>query len=215
MEIERIDENTVKLYLSYVDIEERGYTREEFWTDHTKGEELFWEMMSEIHEHIDFVIEGPLWIQVNAKEKGVEVTITKAKVDEEQFSGFPSLKAFNKPDEDEDDDTFDSLDDLLSDYYEDEWDENTFKFKDFEDVIQIASRMQNFEIETALYAYQDQYYLHVIYDEDFTSNDEKVNVMSVLSEFAKPSNKTIHLLKEYGTVVFESDVFEQIEKYFL
>ena len=31
MEIERINENTVKFFLSYIDIEERGFTREEVW----------------------------------------------------------------------------------------------------------------------------------------------------------------------------------------
>ncbi len=36
-------------------------------------------MMDEINEEEDFVVEGPLWIQVHAFEKGVEVTISKSK----------------------------------------------------------------------------------------------------------------------------------------
>ena len=31
MEIERINENTVKFYISYLDIEERGFDRDEIW----------------------------------------------------------------------------------------------------------------------------------------------------------------------------------------
>jgi negative regulator of genetic competence, sporulation and motility len=36
-------------------------------------------MMDEINEEEDFVVEGPLWIQVHAFEKGVEVTISRLK----------------------------------------------------------------------------------------------------------------------------------------
>ena len=45
-----------------------------------RGEEFFWSMMDEINEEEDFVVEGPLWIQVHAFEKGVEVTISKSKM---------------------------------------------------------------------------------------------------------------------------------------
>ena len=47
MEIERINEHTVKFYISYHDIEERGFDREEIWYNRDRSEELFWEMMDE------------------------------------------------------------------------------------------------------------------------------------------------------------------------
>ncbi|HEY9582407.1 MAG TPA: adaptor protein MecA, partial [Savagea sp.] len=31
MDIERINENTLKLFISYTDIEERGFTKDEIW----------------------------------------------------------------------------------------------------------------------------------------------------------------------------------------
>lgn len=80
MEIERINENTVKLYISYVDIEERGFDREEIWYNRERSEELFWEMMDEIHYEEEFVPEGPLWIQVQALDTGLEVLVTKAQI---------------------------------------------------------------------------------------------------------------------------------------
>src|SRR5690606_26860994 len=80
MEIERINEHTVKFYISYVDIEERGFDREEIWYNRERGEELFWEMMDEIHQEDDFVPDGPLWIQIQALDKGLEVIVTKAQL---------------------------------------------------------------------------------------------------------------------------------------
>lgn len=80
MEIERINDNTVKFYISYLDVEERGFSRDEIWFNRDKSEELFWEMMDEVNEEADFVMEGPLWIQVQAMEKGLEVTVTRAQL---------------------------------------------------------------------------------------------------------------------------------------
>ena len=82
MRIERVDDTTVKLFITYGDIEARGFSREDLWTNRKRGEEFFWSMMDEINEEEDFVVEGPLWIQVHAFEKGVEVTISKSKNEE-------------------------------------------------------------------------------------------------------------------------------------
>src|SRR5918995_1279056 len=80
MEIERINENTVKFYISYMDIEERGFDRDEIWYNRERSEELFWEMMDEVHDEEDFMVEGPLWIQVQAPDKGLEVIVTRAQL---------------------------------------------------------------------------------------------------------------------------------------
>src|SRR5690625_6466856 len=53
LEIERINENTIKLYISYLDIEDRGFDREEIWFNREKSEQLFWQMMEEIKEQED------------------------------------------------------------------------------------------------------------------------------------------------------------------
>ena len=50
------------------------------WSNRKRGEGFFWSMMDEINEEEDFVVEGPLWIQVHAFEKGVEVTFLNQKM---------------------------------------------------------------------------------------------------------------------------------------
>src|SRR5574342_130110 len=85
MEIERINENTVKFYISYGDIEERGFDREEIWYNRERSEELFWEMMDEVHGEEEFVVEGPLWIQVQALEKGLDQHFNPTHLEEEEI----------------------------------------------------------------------------------------------------------------------------------
>lgn len=104
MRIERVDDTTVKLFITYSDIEARGFNREDLWTNRKRGEEFFWSMMDEINEEEDFVVEGPLWIQVHAFEKGVEVTISKSKNED----------AMNMSDEDTNDQFDDQVNELLA-----------------------------------------------------------------------------------------------------
>src|SRR5690625_3183892 len=54
MEIERINENTVKFYISYLDIENLGFEKEEIWYNRERSEQLFWHMMDEVNFKEDF-----------------------------------------------------------------------------------------------------------------------------------------------------------------
>ncbi len=215
MEIERINENTVKFFLSYIDIEERGFTREEVWYNREKSEELFWEMMDEINEEAEFEVEGPLWIQVHAKSNGIEVTVTRANSEDGDLTEPPfdqeSLESMT------DSDVFHNaanLAPLAAEGKASEWLENTFIFDDFEDIIRLAGQMKGYEADTSLYAFENNYYLHVVYDTELMDDKRKADMLSVLSEYGAPSNVTIHRLVEYGTTVMASDVFDQISKYF-
>ncbi|WP_432354681.1 adaptor protein MecA [Sporosarcina sp. A2] len=220
MEIERINENTVKFYLSYLDIEERGFTREEVWYNRDKSEELFWDMMEEIDSEsdIEFEIEGPLWIQVHAMSGGIEVLVTRAQLPEEGESteypyGIDDPRKLFQPELEASIDSSDSANDPVS--------ENRmvtaremFVFKEFDDLIPLASQLANFDESTALYAYEEKYYLHIDYSSSDKEVSDKIDVESIVLEYGVPTNITIHRLQEYGTVVMDSNVFQTIESYF-
>ena len=40
-DIERINDHTMKFFITYIDIEDRGFNREEIWYDRERSEELF------------------------------------------------------------------------------------------------------------------------------------------------------------------------------
>jgi len=218
MEIERINENTVKFFLSYIDIEERGFTREEVWYNRDKSEELFWEMMDEVNDESEFEIEGPLWIQVHAMSGGIEVTVTRAQVSDD---GEPIESPFGMGDPRK---FFPNDGELFGNDEEDmmpamgngtlEWLDNVFVFKEFDDIIPLAGRMTGYIVNTSLYSYDNHYYLHVAYEDETMDEERKTDLFSVVSEFGMPSNMTIHRLEEYGKVVMDSDVFTKMQQYF-
>ncbi|WP_342512927.1 adaptor protein MecA [Sporosarcina sp. FSL K6-1522] len=217
MEIERINENTVKFFLSYIDIEERGFTREEVWYNRDKSEELFWEMMDEINDETEFEIEGPLWIQVHAMSGGIEVTVTRAQLSED---GEPLESPFGMGDPKQlfqpDDGSFEDVENMMTNSNAKllEWQENMFVFTEFDNLIPLASLVKGYDMETSLHVYEDRYYLHVTCRYEDADDSRKTDLFSVISEFGTPSNMTIHRLEEYGKLIMASDVFTNIQHYF-
>jgi len=218
VEIERINENTVKFYISYVDIEERGFDREEIWYSREKSEELFWEMMDEIHHEEEFVPEGPLWIQVQALDKGLEVLVTKAQLskDGQRFElPIPDEKLKDLPIDERIEEFLDhhlqlnhyvrSDDDLL---------EFILMFNDFEDVLALSKREGLEEVETKLFAYENKYYLYAKFHDEDSDEDQIEDVLSILLEYGYESAFTVHRLEEYGKKVIDEDVFNTLNKYF-
>lgn len=226
MEIERINENTVKFYISYVDIEDRGFEREEIWYNRERSEQLFWQMMDEVNYKEDFSVEGPLWIQVQALEKGLEIIVTKAQISK---GGTPVDSI------DELDDTIDItidekakhiLDEKLASLepnHKEEKDSKeddmnlwmTAQFRELEDVIQLSHYFQEdyeAELKTVLYSYEGKYYIYVELEPAIYEQQE--DLLSQVLEYSIESDLTCHMLDEYGKVIFADDVFAQVRKHF-
>ncbi|MCM3711189.1 adaptor protein MecA [Sporosarcina luteola] len=216
MEIERINDNTVKFYLSYIDIEERGFTREEVWYNRDKSEELFWEMMDEINDETEFEVEGPLWIQVHAMNNGIEVTVTRAQITDSdesdaQLSMDDARKTFEP-----DPSIFADSEQLMNELNDDPvvWTSDMFVFEEFENLIPLSNIIPPYAVESSLYSFENKFYLYVIYDESKMDDDDKSDFCSLISEYGSLSQVTIHRLEEYGKVIMESDVLDTVKKYF-
>ncbi|WP_078548064.1 adaptor protein MecA [Litchfieldia alkalitelluris] len=221
MEIERINEHTVKFYISYIDIEERGFDRDEIWYNRERSEELFWEMMDEVHQEEEFTVEGPLWIQIQALEKGLEVLVTRAQIskDGHKFDlpvddKFPvdekieSLldQQFNSKSMNNDDDNISELDEESFQFL--------IHFRDFEDVISLAHRTELKDLNNSLYVYKDKYYLYIEFNEDFYTEEELENMLSIVLEYGDESTLTIHRLIEYGKEIVQANALKELTTYF-
>lgn len=215
MEIERINENTVKFYLSYGDIEARGFSKEDVWYNRDKSEELFWDMMDELGDDTEFEVEGPLWIQVNAMNDGIEVIVTRAHLPKNaESSEFP----FGIEDPEElFDPIFDPIHELEEEMEEEPQVKNQlFVFSDFDKLIPLASRLSAAEdqFESQLYAFENRYYLNLRFDHSLIEKNRAKDIVSIITEYGTLSKMTIHRIEEYGKAVMDSDVFAQITKYF-
>ncbi|MGP4070757.1 adaptor protein MecA [Halobacillus sp. B29] len=230
MEIERINENTVKFYVTYQDVEQRGFDREEIWYNRERSEQLFWEMMDEVNDQENFQADGPLWIQVQAMDKGLEVIVTKAQVsqdgqklelpsDDENAIDVPvdeKLESllddkFSKSDQNDQDEEQDTED-------EDHKDEPltfTLKFNEFEDVIQLSHYMSvENSMDQRLFHFEDNYYLYIQFIDENMSDEEQENMLSQVMEFGHESPVTIYRLEEYGKTIFDEQALTRVKEYF-
>ncbi|MGG0185674.1 adaptor protein MecA [Bacillus rhizoplanae] len=219
MDIERVNDHTMKFYISYIDIEDRGFNREEIWYNRDRSEQLFWEMMDEARDHDDFFIDGPLWIQVQALEKGIEVLVTKAQLSKDgQKLELPIGldKIIDIP-----------LDERIESLFEQEIEEETgaifnedgifgflIKFEDFEHVISLSHRLIFEEIKDELYSFEDRYYLYVEFDEVVHDEEEIDRILSVILEYGEESALTIHRVHEYGKQIVSENALETIRNHF-
>lgn len=226
MEIERINENTIKFYISYMDIEDRGFNREEIWYDRERSEQLFWQMMDELNYKEDFNVEGPLWIQVQAMEKGLEIIVTKAQLSKNG----ESLEIPTENGESIDISVNEKVEHLLDEKFgkshhsvseqEDEEEEGNFwlivSFQDFENVIQLSHYVADVTdaMYDVLYSYQNRYYLYLEFMDEDTDESRQEDLISRVLEFADDSDLTFHVLEEYGNKIFANHTFQQIRTHF-
>ena len=222
MRIERINESTIKFYLTYRDIEERGFRQDDLWMNRRKGEEFFWSMMEEINEEEEFTVEGPLWIQVHAFDKGIEFVVTKSKHDD--FLHLPE------------EETADQLEYQVNEYLNKALEHNhgvaelldrasetntrkksrelVAEFRSLEEVIQFShADSMEVDMEDLLYMYDNKYYYYVHFDNRATE-DAMDNYVAHLFEYANPSKMNHPMLEEYGKVIMSHNVRRQVRHYF-
>ena len=216
MDIERINENTLKLFITYSDIEDRGYSREEIWYNRSKGEELFWDVIGEVNTDDYFDLDGPIWIHINASEQGLEVIVTRANLRADQESN-EMMDSFE--DNREVAAQLREMENVIFDSFENESDEDMeitnarFMFKDIDELVPLAKRIVSFELPSSLYKFEERYYLHVDFTH-LTEQRERRNALALIKEYLKPSRLTIYRLQEYGDVIMEQNCFETTIEYF-
>ncbi|KEF38350.1 negative regulator of genetic competence, sporulation and motility [Schinkia azotoformans MEV2011] len=226
MEIERINENTVKFYVTYRDIEDRGFDRDEIWYNRERSEELFWEMMDEVNNSEEFTIEGPLWIQVQALEKGLEIVVTKAQVSKDgQKLELPigNEKHIDLTIEDNIESFFEQSNQEDGEYqsfpYDDEYHEDEtvrflIGFHDFEDLIRLSHSIDSDGLISSLYHFDSKYYLYIGFDEEMLEEENEDDILCQILEFGFESRLSIHRIQEYGKEVMESNALQQIKQHF-
>lgn len=216
MRIERVNDSTIKLFITYQDIEKRGFNKEDLWTNRKKGEEFFWSLMDEVDhaEKDSFNFEGPLWIQVHAFDKGVEVVVTKR--DERDFSVDISEE---NPEESE-------LMDLLEEANAESqsvshatgslWEEPLMiKFDDFDDLIRYSYQADVDELlfEDLLISFNNKYY-YLMYINRGMSYRTISGLEAKALEFGSTADETYEMVYEYGTAIMSYNVRRQVKKYF-
>lgn len=214
MDIERVNDTTIKFFITYKDIEDRGFDRDEIWYNRERGEELFFEMMNEASDNDEFELDGPLWIQVHALDKGLEIVVTRG-----QVSG-GNVKLEIPVSQDKENGEQDVVDLMAGNGEEDELDhsneplEIVIGFQDFEDVISLSHNFFINDLHNELYHFEGTYYLHVLFNDENYNEDQQDDMLSQMLEYGFESDISIYRIMEYGKEIVTTNALPVIRASF-
>src|SRR5699024_11839754 len=78
MRIERVSNSQFTIILTFDDLMERGFTKEDLWYDATSVRDLFSDMMYEASTELNFELEGMLIVHVHLMQaQGMHVIVTQ------------------------------------------------------------------------------------------------------------------------------------------
>ncbi|MBS4191062.1 genetic competence negative regulator [Bacillus sp. FJAT-49705] len=191
MRLERLNYNKIKIFLTLDDLSERGLTKEDIWKDSMKWHQLFHDMLDEASAEFGVEIQGSVAVEIfSMQAQGMIMIVTMEEQGDEELlqDGFIEMQVIMGGEE-----------------------EILFEFLDFEDVIQLAKRLNNMNITNgSLYAFKNFYYFYLS-----NQNANDINrLIAVLTEYGNPSMVSIHILKEYGAVVIKDNAIEKLVHFF-
>lgn len=218
MEMERINENTIRVLIENEDLIERGITFLDLLGNQRQIENFFHSILEEVDVEDQFQETDAVTFQVLPNRNGLELFISKniAINDSMDLEGMGI-----------------NMDENVSDFMkkqfvrdgsstsgsEEEWEslldfpEVVIKFQSFEDFIQLAQSCELEEATATLYKMRGQYYLYVQFFEE-ENQTEMENYVAQFCEYGQRTSVTPALLDEYGKPIMEHSAFQLAKHYF-
>ncbi|MFD1672464.1 adaptor protein MecA [Agrilactobacillus yilanensis] len=241
MEMERINENTIRVILGNQDLEERGITVLDLLGNHKQIESFFYSILEEVDKDHSFASNDAVTFQVMPNKKGLELLISKGSPDrnsddsdtfnldesdfddvQEDVSDFIKKQLRQSDDEGVHDTDFDNvkpkkhtaLKGFTADSGPDR-EEVVLEFNDFEDVISAADALQLGDHTVSnLYQYKQKYYLELVVYTDDLEDISFADALAIAFEYGSRTRVTPEVLSEYGKTLMIETALEQIKHYF-
>ena len=221
MEMEHINENTIRVKIENTDLEERGITFLDLLGNQKQIENFFYSILEEVDIHEEFQETDAVTFQVVPNKNGLELYISKGN----NLRDMPDNPLSEWQETDADESLMDGLDsednvdliDELDQYQKDEKNENeiaVFSINNFDDLILMAQKLYMECGVSNLYYYKDKYYLELIFfpEEMVTRTPDEERAIAL--EFGENGKVTGDVLNEYGKQLMETNALELIRHYF-
>ena len=104
MEMERINDNTIRVMIENNDLKERGISIMELLGNHDKIESFFYSILSEVDVDHDFSDDDQVTFKIITKKNGLELFISRLNEDEQVGDVINNLMSYAKNKQDSVDD---------------------------------------------------------------------------------------------------------------
>ncbi|MCI1985692.1 MAG: adaptor protein MecA [Lactobacillus sp.] len=220
MEMERINDNTIRVLLGNEDLAERGITVLDLLGNHQQIESFFYSILDEVDKDHSFATNDAVTFQVMPSQSGLELLISKNVNQDDDSSQDDQPQAQDVPDFIKrqlmaTDDDHDAVDE--GGYIDDNGAAQTevvLKLASFEDLIALAKTLRLEGAASDLYHYQEDYYLVLTFYSNQVSEQEIKDQLAVALEYGDRSNVSAAKLSEYGQKVMATSALETARYYF-
>lgn len=237
MEMERINENTIRVMIENNDLKDRGISIMELLGNHDKIESFFYSILSEVDMNHDFDEDDQVTFQILPNRNGLELFISRLDEDNQVGDIINNLMSYAKNKADDGDDVSDERraalrqsDDGQEVVPTDNKDQTdafkhqknkqpvdnllTVKLPTFETIIPIAQLSNRQDVASDLYRYGAEFYLTLHYVQDEMSHEMMKDQKAMIIEYAQETAVQNDVLREHGELVMSRNALAQINKLF-
>ena len=221
MEMEHINENTIRVLIENADLEERGITFLDLLGNHKQIESFFYCILEEVDVDEQFHESDAITFQVLPNGNGLELFISKGGGLNEQFdlselpenstpedfTEFVKKQILNSSNELDEIDSYLQDPELLTS-------EVILKLNQFEDMISLANMMYLDNAVSNLYSYQGSYFLQLVFFVEEMTETSVEDEIAIALEFTEETQITADVLGEYGKLIMEKSALELTRHYF-
>ena len=230
MEMERINENTIRVILGSQDLEERGITVLDLLGNRKQIESFFYSILEEIDQDHTFASDDAVTFQVMPNQNGLELLISRISPDslqhddsdnstadssvsdDNQLKNFIRRKLQERDNEGQETDTETTVSEFQAN--EREQRDIVLCFNDSEAVIQLAMALRLESGFSTLYRYKDAYYLDLTLFPDNLREQNVEDIYTIAREYGNRTNVTAEVLAEYGQPIIHQTALELLRHYF-
>lgn len=233
MEMEHINENTIRVLIKSEDLAARGITFLDLLGNQKEVESFFYSILEEVDVDDEFKGSEAVTFQVMPKGDGLELFISK-NASLENINPYDVYGDYYSPEEitnwlkNEDPESYEgySQEELM------EWFKEPLPTKKeqpkepvvkrdlvlelgtFEGMVQLSAQVQLENSMTNLYVMNNRYFLTVQFLEEWVTDKQIENQVAILTEFGRKSTVTAEVLAEHGELIMEDDAIGMTRRYF-
>lgn len=222
MEMERINENTIRVLISNDDLDARGITILDLLGDHQQIEDFFYSILREVDTDHQFADNDAVTFQVMPTGNGLELFISKNSSDEklnsennEQIAQYIKnniMQARAKQQEDRRTTVNQHGDSQPQATSFSHW--QVVQFPSFEELVDYARIQDDDDLVSELYKYQQSYYL-VLHDTEEPDSENAIkNHLALAYEYGNPTATSADYLAEHGKKIMSQSALTTVRHYF-
>lgn len=220
MEMEHINENTIRVLIENADLEERGVTFLDLLGNHKQIENFFYSILEEVDVEEQFHESDAITFQVLPSGTGLELFISKGgpindqlefssaseNLNSDEFSQYIKKQMVQNLNKSEKETEIEHL--------EDETQEVVLRLNEFEDMVELAKMMHLDNALSNLFLYKERYYLNLVFFIDEMTERSADEEIALALEFAEKTPVTQGILEEHGKMIMEKNALELTRHYF-